>query len=62
MFEQLKATLALNKQELKYRFKVEEIAIFGSYARREQKKKSDLDVLVSFSEVIDLFTFMELEN
>lgn len=62
VFEQLKATLDLNKQELKDRFKVKEIAIFGSYARREQNKKSDLDVLVSFSEVIDLFTFMELEN
>ena len=27
-----------------------------------KKKKSDLDVLVSFSETIDLFTFVELEN
>ena len=61
-FEKLKDTLAEHKQEIRDRFKVEEIGIFGSYVRKEQKKKSDLDVLVSFSETIDLFTFVELEN
>ena len=61
-FEKLKDTLAEHKQELRDRFKVEEIGIFGSYVRKEQKKKSDLDVLVSFFETIDLFTFVELEN
>jgi predicted nucleotidyltransferase len=61
-FESLKDTLAEHKQELRDRFKVEEIGIFGSYVRSEQKKKSDLDVLVGFSETIDLFTFVELEN
>jgi predicted nucleotidyltransferase len=61
-FEDLKDTLAEHKQELRDRFKVEEIGLFGSYVRKEQKKKSDLDVLVSFSETIDLFTFVELEN
>ena len=61
-FEKLKDTLAEHKQELRDRFKVEEIGIFGSYVRKEQKKKSDLDVLVSFSATIDLFTFVELEN
>ena len=54
--------MAEHKQELRDRFKVEEIGIFGSYVRKDQKKKSDLDVLVSFSETIDLFTFVELEN
>ena len=61
-FEKLKDTLAEHKQELRDKFKVEEIGLFGSYVRKEQKKKSDLDVLVSFSETIDLFTFVELEN
>jgi predicted nucleotidyltransferase len=61
-FEKLKDILAEHKQQLKDRYKVEEIGIFGSYVRKEQKKKSDLDVLVSFSETIDLFTFVELEN
>ena len=61
-FEKLKDILAEHKQEFKDRFKVEEIGIFGSYVRKEQKKKSDLDVLVSFSETIDLFMFGQLEN
>jgi uncharacterized protein len=60
--EKLKATLALHKEELKKKYKVEEIGIFGSYVRHEQKKKSDLDVLVTFYETIDLFSFVELEN
>jgi uncharacterized protein len=60
--EKLKATLALHKEELKKKYKVEEIGIFGSYVRHEQKKKSDLAVLVTFYETIDLFSFVELEN
>lgn len=61
-FEKLKNILAEHKQEIKDRFKVEEIGIFGSYVRKMQKKKSDLDVLVSFSETTDLFMFGQLEN
>jgi predicted nucleotidyltransferase len=60
--EKLKATLALHKEELRQKYKVKEIEFFGSYARQEQKKKSDVDVLVTFYETIDLFSFIELEN
>ena len=38
------------------------MGIFGSYVRGEQKKKSDLDVLVDFVEPISLFRFVELED
>ena len=60
--EKIKETLAEHKQELRERFKVDEIGIFGSYVRKEQKKRSDVDILVTFYETIDLFTFVELEN
>lgn len=60
--ERLKVTLAGHKGELKEKYNVKEIGIFGSYVRNEQKKKSDLDVLVTFDKTIDLFTFIELEN
>jgi uncharacterized protein len=60
--EQLKATLALHKEDLRKKYKVKEIGIFGAYVRQEQTKNSDVDVLVSFYETIDLFTFVELEN
>lgn len=60
--EKLKANLASHKEELKSNYKVDEIALFGSYVRNEQHKKSDIDVLVTFTETPDLFQFIELEN
>jgi uncharacterized protein len=60
--EKLKTVLATRKVELEQKYKIKEIGIFGSYARHEQHKKSDLDVLVTFSETPDLFQFIELEN
>ncbi|MCK4306626.1 nucleotidyltransferase family protein [candidate division WOR-3 bacterium] len=35
-----------HKKELEKRFKIKEIGIFGSYVRGEQKKASDIDILV----------------
>ncbi len=61
--QKLKLTVAQHKEELKTKYKVNEIGFFlGSYARDEQTKKSDVDILVTFYETIDLFTFVELEN
>ncbi len=54
--------MALHKEELRQKYKVEEIGIFGSYVRAEQTQKSDVDILVTFYETIDLFSFVELEN
>jgi predicted nucleotidyltransferase len=60
--EKLKAALASHKEELKKNYHVGELALFGSYVRNEQHKKSDVDVLVTFTETPDLFQFIELEN
>ncbi|MHA1585015.1 MAG: type VII toxin-antitoxin system MntA family adenylyltransferase antitoxin [Promethearchaeota archaeon] len=38
------------------------LAIFGSYARNEQKKESDVDILVSFMETPSLLTLIQIEN
>ena len=38
------------------------MGIFGSYLHREQKTRSDLDLLVEFEEPIGLFDFIRLEN
>jgi uncharacterized protein len=58
----------LNKQEILARlaensallqkFHVRRIGLFGSYARQEQKKRSDIDLLVEF----DLATFDNFMN
>lgn len=59
--EQLKPKLEALKPQLIDQYKVETIGFFGSYVRGEQKKTSDLDILVSFTEAPSLFRFIELE-
>ncbi len=61
-FEESKDIIKQHKQELEQKFKVKEIGIFGSYVRGEQKKRSDIDILVEFKEPIGLFEFMDLEE
>ena len=60
--KEIEKILKENKAILAERFKVQEIGIFGSYVRGEQKKKSDVDILVSFYEPISLFEFMDMEE
>lgn len=60
--EEIKKIINEHKPILEERFKVNSIGIFGSYVRKSQKEKSDIDVLVGFYETIDLFEFVELED
>lgn len=60
--EAIKRTLSGHKAELRKKFKVKNIGVFGSYVRGEQKWSSDVDVLVEFEEPVGLFEFMKLEN
>ncbi len=49
--------------ELKEKYHVSYLGIFGSYIRGEQKPGSDLDVLVEFSRTPPtIFKFVNLEN
>lgn len=38
------------------------VAVFGSYARHEEKKKSDIDVLVQFSPAKSLLDIVRIER
>ncbi len=60
--QDISRTLFQHKTELKDKFKVKTIGVFGSYVRGEQKCNSDVDVLVEFEEPVGLFEFMKLEN
>jgi predicted nucleotidyltransferase len=62
--EEIKTQLEELKPVLRERFQVETIGIFGSLSRQEQKKKSDVDILVTFTEPndIDLLDFIELKQ
>lgn len=48
--------------ELKEKYYVSYLGIFGSYIRGEQKSESDLDILVEFSKTPTIFKFVNLEN
>ncbi|PIV23971.1 MAG: DNA polymerase III subunit beta [Deltaproteobacteria bacterium CG_4_8_14_3_um_filter_45_9] len=48
--------------ELRERYGVRELWLFGSHLRGEQRKCSDLDVLVEFERVPSLFEFVRLER
>mgnify|MGYP001595731083 FL=1 len=60
--KQIQNILASSKPELRKRYKVRELSIFGSYSRGEQKKKSDVDILVRFNPNASLFDFVGLGN
>ncbi len=60
--EKIKMLLAEHKKELQERFKIKEIGIFGSFVRNEQKKRSDVDILVEFMKGCKTFdNYMELK-
>jgi len=44
------------------RYSVEKLEVFGSFVRDEQKKDSDLDILVTFKKAPSLLTFIAIEN
>ena len=60
--EEAKAVLKEHKAEVVRKFRVREIGIFGSFVRGEQKNSSDVDILVTFSGIPDVFRYMELED
>ena len=60
--EKILKILKEHERELKEKYGVKSLGIFGSYVREEQKQTSDLDVLVEFEKPVDFFEFLELEE
>jgi len=58
--EAIKEKLKKLQDIIKDKYKAEVIGIFGSYIRREQRKGSDLDVLVKFYKGATLFELVGL--
>lgn len=50
------------KSELALRYGVRRLGLFGSYVKNQQRKQSDVDILVQFSRDIDLFDFIDLRE
>ncbi|MFQ3674927.1 MAG: nucleotidyltransferase family protein [Endomicrobiia bacterium] len=59
--EKISNIIRNNKEILIRDYKVKSIGLFGSCVRKEQTKKSDIDILVEFSEPVGL-KFFALEN
>lgn len=56
------STLKEHEKLIRQKFGVKRIGIFGSFARGEEKKDSDLDVLVTFEEGQKTFdNYMDLK-
>ena len=61
---EMKEILKRDEKDLKKRYSIKMIGIFGSYLRGEAKGDSDLDILIEFvrDTEIGLLKFVEIEN
>ena len=50
------------KPDLAARYHVRSLGLFGSYGRGTPRRRSDIDILVSFSETPSLFSFVRLKS
>lgn len=60
--DEIKSIIAAHMDILKFQYKVKEIGVFGSYVRGRPKKKSDIDILVTFRGSVDFIEFLRLEE
>lgn len=58
--KELIAYLEEHKDEFMRKYEIEEIALFGSFARREAKEESDVDIFVKMKP--DLFKMVALKE
>lgn len=60
--EEIERLIEERKGEIKDRYHVKEIGLFGSYLKGEANATSDLDILVEFEKTPGLFDFLDLED
>ena len=58
---EIQTKLSSRKDELFKQFRIKNLAVFGSLARNEQTKDSDLDILVEFDQSVGI-EFIDLAN
>ncbi len=60
-FDKMMGLIKEHKKELNKRFGVKKIGVFGSYAKRKETPKSDIDIYVEFNiEELTFDKYMEL--
>ena len=60
--KEVEKVLKENRKELKRRFGVRKIGIFGSYASGKANNSSDIDILVDIERPSGIFELMELQD
>ncbi|MBF0538221.1 MAG: nucleotidyltransferase family protein [Nitrospirae bacterium] len=60
--DEIRRIIDKHRDELRVEHKIKEIAVFGSYARNEQRKKSDVDLLAVFEESASLLDLVGAEQ
>ncbi|MDD3435848.1 MAG: nucleotidyltransferase family protein [Candidatus Gastranaerophilales bacterium] len=60
--DEIKKIINDKKVFLKEKYNVCGFLLFGSYAKGEQTEKSDIDLLVDFQSIIDMFTMVDLQE
>lgn len=60
--EDIKNKIKDNEQFLKEKYHVRCFFLFGSHAKGKQTAKSDIDLLVDFQKVVDMFEMVDLQN
>jgi len=58
--DQVLKTLRGIKLEIGDRYKVDNIGLFGSFVRSEEKEESDIDILLEFEQGADLLDLVAL--
>jgi predicted nucleotidyltransferase len=60
--DEIKMALISHKQELRDKYQISKIGVFGSVLRDEAGPSSDVDILVEFEQVPGLFRFLDVEE
>ncbi|MDK2371812.1 MAG: nucleotidyltransferase family protein [Candidatus Korarchaeota archaeon] len=60
--DEIRTILKKHESELREKYGVKRIGIFGSIVRGEAGEESDVDILVEFERPIGLLKFLELEE
>lgn len=59
---EIKKIIQQHKKDLREKYSVKEIGIFGSCARGEQDETSDIDILVELEKPVGIVKFLKLEK
>ncbi len=60
--EEIKRLIQKHKDEVRKKYGVKEIGIFGSYVQGKQRENSDLDILIELEKPMGFVRFLKLEK